>query len=327
MKFELPPKFRQTIQNVFKEDGDKFLFDLPNLVDEASHRWNLKDIQPVPNLSYNFVAFATRSERSGEAAQSKGSVILKIGVPNRELTSEMAALRLFDGKGAARLLNADEERGMFLMERVRPGEMLASLKIDDQATHIAADVMLNLWRPAPAEGTFIKLSDWFKGFEKLRARFDGGTGPLEKSLVEGAERAAAGFFSEDYAPMLIHGDLHHFNILSSGNNCTAGVMPAALRSGGMSPPGWLAIDPKGVIGPAAYEVGPLLINPWGDETKISQHTERRIAILAERLGFERERILKWGLAHAVLSAWWSLEEDGEWEFAMSCAEIFSKMKL
>ena len=319
MKLDLPTEFRQTIQNVFKRDGNKFLFDLPNLIDEAARRWNLKDIQLVPNLSYNFVAFAKRPSTlvsirpkctgysTSDSAQCE-KVVLKIGVPSRELTSEMAALRFFGGKGVVRLLEADEARGMFLMERVQPGEMLASLEDDERATHIAADVMLNIWRPAPEEGAFIELSDWFKGFEKLRARFEGGTGPLEKSLVERAERAVENFFAEDYVPMLIHGDLHHFNILSSGNI-------------------WLAIDPKGVIGPAAYEVGPLLINPWGDETKISQHTARRIAILSERLGSERERILEWGLAHAVLSAWWSLEENSEWEFAMSCAEIFSKTKL
>ena len=104
--------------------------------------------------------------------------------------------------------------------------------------------MLNLWRSAPTEGAFIQLSDWFKGFEKLRLRFEGGTGPLEETLVERAEHSVANFFGEDYVPMLIHGDLHHYNILLSKDS-------------------WLAIDPKGVIGPAAYEVGPLLMNPLG----------------------------------------------------------------
>ena len=58
----------------------------------------------------------------------------------------MAALKLFDGKGAVRLLEADEGRAMFLLERLQPGEMLATLSDDEQATHIAADVMLNLWK-------------------------------------------------------------------------------------------------------------------------------------------------------------------------------------
>ena len=231
----LPHEFITTIQNTFSDKGSSWLASLPDLIDAASRRWCLTNIQPVPNLSYNFVAFAARGQEN---------VVLKIGVPNRELTSEMSALHFFDGKGAVHLLEADEERGMFLLERLQPGAMLATLNDDDQATHIAADVMLNLWRPAPTEGAFIQLSDWFKGFEKLRLRFEGGTGPLEETLVERAEHSVVSFFGEDYAPMLIHGDLHHYNILSS-EHC------------------WMAIDPKGVIGPAAYEVGPLLMNPLG----------------------------------------------------------------
>ena len=219
----------------------------------------------------------------------------------------MSALRYFDGKGAVRLLEADEERVMFLLERLQPGHMLTTVNDDDQATQIAADVMLRLWRPAPTEGAFIPLSDWFKGLEKLHRRFEGGTGPLEKSLVERAEHSVANFFSEDYTSMLIHGDLHHFNILSSGNS-------------------WLAIDPKGVIGPAAYEVGPLLMNPLGflNRSDAVQITERRIDILSERLGFERERIREWGIAHAVLSAWWSLEDTMDWKYSMRCAEIIAQ---
>ena len=309
--------FIRTIQNAFGVDGRTWLVALPHLIDEASRRWCLTNVQPVPNLSYNFVAFAKRSSED---------VVLKIGVPNRELTGEMSALRFFDGKGAVRLLEADDECGVFLLERLQPGKMLTTVNDDDQATQIAADVMLRLWRPAPTEGAFIPLSDWFKGFEKLRRRFEGGTGPLERSLVERAEHSVANFFSEDYTSMLIHGDLHHFNILSSGNSCAAGVMPAALRLGGMMPPSWLAIDPKGVIGPAAYEVGPLLMNPLGflNRSDAIQITERRVNILSERLGFERERIREWGIAHAVLSAWWSLEDNMDWEYSMRCAEIIAQ---
>jgi streptomycin 6-kinase len=280
----LPQDVIATIQNTFGDRGCRFLNSLPDFIDEASRRWNITNIQAVPNLSYNFVASAKIWDQE---------VVLKIGVPGRELTSEMTALRLFNGGGSARFLEMDEAQGILLLERLRPGQMLVALEDDEQATHIAADVMLALWHPAPSNNALIQLSDWFKGLKRLRTRFDGGTGPLNKKMVERAEGVAREFFAEDYAPMLIHGDLHHFNILASGQ-------------------GWQAIDPKGVIGPAAYEVGPLLVNPWknlGKEGEILRLTERRIAILSERLGFERERVRDWGLAHAVLSAWWSLEDN------------------
>jgi streptomycin 6-kinase len=294
----LPQEFITTIQNAFGENGRPWLAALPDLIHEASRQWGLTNVQPVPNLSYNFVAFALNGTQD---------VVLKIGVPNRELTSEINALCTFNGKGTVRLLEADEKRAMFLLERLRPGEMLATLTDDNRATHIAADVMLNLWCPPPTKGAFIKLSDWFKGFEKLRHRYKGGTGPFEKGLVERAEHSVVNFFNEDYTPMLIHGDLHHYNILSSDR-------------------GWLAIDPKGMIGPAAYEVGPLLMNPLGflNQPDAMQIIKQRMSILSERLGFERERIREWGIAHAVLSAWWDLEDNMDWTYAMHCAEVIAK---
>jgi len=53
---------------------------------------------------------------------------------------------------------------------------------------------------------------------------------------------------------------------------------------------------------------------------------KRIDILHEHLGFERERILEWSLAHAVLSAWWSIEDDSGWEYAANFAEMLAGLK-
>jgi streptomycin 6-kinase len=93
----------------------------------------------------------------------------------------------------------------------------------------------------------------------------------------------------------LHGDLHHYNILASER----------------AP--WLAIDPQGVIGEPAYETGALLRNPlpqvyeWPD---FAERTARRVDVMAERLGVDRQRISGWGLAQAVLSAWWTMEDQG-----------------
>jgi streptomycin 6-kinase len=297
----LPGPFLRTIEQVFGQRGRDFLQALPDLVDEAARRWQLADVQPVSNLSYNYIAFA---DRLGE------SVVLKIGVPDRELLSEMTALCLFDGRAAVRLLDSDEEHSMFLLERLRPGDMLTTVEDDRQATEIAADLMRLLWRTQISGSRLIQLSDWFKGLEKLRRRFDGGTGPLAAHLVGRAESVARDFCTEDHSPTLLHGDLHHFNILSSKR-------------------GWLAIDPKGVVGPAAYEVGPFLINPWmvsGLQLDTPRLIRDRIAIFSERLGFEGSRLRDWGLSHAVLSAWWSLDGDEDWRPAMQCAEILAGMQ-
>ena len=55
--------------------------------------------------------------------------------------------------------------------------------------------------------------------------------------------------------------------------------------------------------------------------------QRRIDILHEQLGFERERIWEWGLAHAVLSAWWGMEDNTGWEYALAFAEMISALDI
>lgn len=298
-QFDLSSDFIKNIQNSFGEEGRLWLSALPDLIAEATRCWNLTEVQPVSNLSYNYVAFAQRNSED---------VVLKIGVPNRELTSEMAALRFFNGVGAVRLLEADEKSSSFLLERLMPGEMLSTLENDDQATQIAADSMLRLWRPAPSDTAFIRLSDWFKGLDNLRPAFDGGTGPFPGKLIEEVEELLPQLFAESRPPLLIHGDFHHFNILQSAR-------------------GWLVIDPKGVIGHPEYEAGPLLMNPMPDLLKQSNpkaRIERRIAILSERLGFSQHCLRDWGLCHAVLSTWWDMSPEGVGgDYSLACAKIIS----
>ncbi len=317
----LPPIFISNIQNTYREDGYAFLKALPDLILEASTRWDLTDVQPAPTLSYNFVAFARRGHEQA---------VLKMGVPNDEMKSEINALRLFNGEGACRLLDCDEEKSWMLLERLQPGVMLSTLEDDEEATNIAAEVMQKIWTPLesvsllanskrqtpaqkPASGLqrFIRLSGWFDGLKELRVMFNGGTGPLNEKLVERVEGSVKDFLAENHRPVLMHGDFHHYNILSSER-------------------GWLVIDPKGVVGPACYEVGPFLINPWGEFLSGRDYqamTKRRIDILHERLGFERKRIHEWGLAHAILSAWWSLEDNTGWEYAAAFAEMIADLDI
>jgi streptomycin 6-kinase len=326
----LPAEFVSNIQNTFRERGDAFLAALPESIAAASAKWGLSNIQPAPTLSYNFVAFAERASTSFHSAQRE--VVLKMGVPNNEMLSEMEALRLFNGEGACQLLDYDDEKYWMLLERLKPGAMLATLEDDEDATHIAAEVMQKLWRPvdvlessgsplarehtlsgtrAPALHKFIRLCDWFDRLKELRAMFNGGTGPIHERIVQRVERWVEEAFAENHHPVLMHGDFHHYNILSSER-------------------GWLVIDPKGVIGPAGYEVGPLLINPWGEllnGINYRQMTKRRIDILHEHLGFERERIHEWGVAHAVLSAWWSIDDNTGWEYAVAFAEMIADLDI
>jgi streptomycin 6-kinase len=187
--------------------------------------------------------------------------------------------------------------------------MLLDLTDDDEATRIAAQVMRALWRPAspaPQDAVFPTAARWASGLQRLRARFDGGTGPLPEEMVQHAEALLVELLASSGAPMLLHGDLHHENIL------------AAERAP------WLAIDPKGLIGEAEYEVGALMRNPLPRLLALPDVTAtlaRRFDILAETLGFDRQRMIAWSWAQAVLSAWWHIEDHGHgWEPTIALAE-------
>lgn len=294
--------FSRTIVELYGERGRLWLSELPILLDTLAASWALVVLSPFPNLTYNYVAPALQAD--GEP------VVLKVGVPNPELLTEIAALRFFDGRGCARLFTADETRGALLIERLMPGTALHALEPDDRIVLEAARVMQHIWRPAPEQHPFPTTADWGKGLVRLRCTFDGGSGPFPPALVDAAEWLYAELERSSADPVVLHGDLHQGNMLAAQR------MP------------WLAIDPKGVVGEPAYETGALLRNPppWCTPGELDRIMERRVYLLAEALGFERERIAGWGLAQAVLSAWWSYEDHGHgWEEAIACAAALRRL--
>lgn len=297
---KLPEPFVQSQLELYGDTGSAWLAGLPALIAECERRWLLTVQPPFAELSYNFVAPAMTADGV--------PVVLKLGVPNPELTSEIEALRLYDGRGICRLIHSDAGRGILVLERLQPGVMLSTLADDEQATAIAAKVMRQLWRPAPPDHPFPTTAKWAKGLERLRAEFGGGTGPFPAKLVEQAERLYSDLLASAAEPVLLHGDLHHFNILNAERQP------------------WLAIDPKGVVGEPAYEIGALLRNP-ADELVLNRRVQaRRVEQLAEALELDRARILGWGIAQAVLSAWWSYEDHGHgWEPMVELAQILGEV--
>ncbi len=296
---KLPPHFTKTVTNTFT-GGAEWLAQLPDLLAECERRWDLT-VRPSPfTLSYNYVAPATLANGT--------EIVLKLGVPRQELGTEIEALRLYAGRSCVRLLEADPEAGILLLERLCPGEMLTAVTDDDRATRIVAQVMQNLWQPLPVAHHFPSVADWANGITELRQEFGGGTGPFDKKLVETAESYFTALLASSGEAVLLHGDLHHYNILSAGS-------------------GWRAIDPKGLAGEPAYEVGALLRNPIGTifhEPELARITARRLDILAETLSMDRERLRQWSMAQAVLSAWWGYEDGGdpaEWQPTMHLAAL------
>jgi streptomycin 6-kinase len=296
--FHVPDNFARAMAEVHEAKGVAWVGRLPALVAECERRWSITVGPPFEPLSYNYVAPAVRADGT--------HAVLKVGFPCGELMSEIEALRLCDGRGTVRLIEFDREAGALLLERLEPGTPLASVTDDEEATAIAVQVMRQFWRPVPSGHPFRSLADWTAGLRRLRAQFGGGTGPFPAARVEEAEALFAELLGTMAAPVLLHGDLHHENIL------------AARRQP------WLAIDPKGIAGEPAYETSAFLLNRVPSGPEAGRVLTRRVDQLAEALEVDRARIRGWAIAQAVLSAWWSLEDHGHgWEPAIATAELLA----
>jgi len=280
--------------------GLAWLERLPSIIAGCAQRWALTVLPPFADLSYNYVAPAIR--------QDGAHVVLKAGVPHPELFWEIAALSWFDGQGIVRLLDADPKAGVLLLERLEPGTPLSDLDDDEEATRIAARLMRTLWKPAPAEHHFATLAGWAAGLAGLRTRFDGGCGPFPANLVDEAERLFEELIGSAGEQMLIHGDLHHGNILRSEREP------------------WLALDPKGVVGEPLWDAvyySRSLLSKAGEPKRVMA---RRLDHMAAELGFDRARMVAWGLAQSILTGWWSFEDHGRGhEPDVACAEMFEEM--
>lgn len=301
----IPEEFARAVVAFRGAEGETWLRKLPATIEACAARWSIEVGPPFLPLYYNYVAHAVRSDGT--------RLVLKLCFPDDEAPTEREAMRLFDGRGAARLFEADAEHSALLLERLEPGTKLSELcdTDDEGAISAAVSVMQNLLRPAPLVHEFPSVADWGKGFARHRARYEGTSGPLPPRLFDEAETLFRELNDSAGEPVLLHGDLHHGNII------------AARREP------WLAIDPKGIVGEAAYEVGALLRNPnerilsWPDLPRVMG---RRIRQLSEELGFERERVRGWGLSQAILSSIWSCEERDSPDFGVACAEAIAAAK-
>lgn len=204
-----------------------------------------------------------------------------------------AALRYFDGRGAVRLLRYDDSAQ--LMEYAS-GDALVTLVErgeDKKATYIIAQVIKQLHsvpQDASKDGLMM-LDGWFNALF-VRAVADKKVG--SRSIYVRGASLAEQLLADQQEIRVLHGDIHHYNIKHS-------------------PRGWLAFDPKGVVGERTYDCANALCNPVMPELV---HNETRLlhnaAILADTLEIALRRVLAFTYAYACLNAsWWTELSDRE----------------
>ena len=251
--------------------GAAWLDDLPRLVAACVDRWGLRLGDPYPGATVSFVAPAARDDGT--------AVVLKIQLPHRECEHEAAALAVWDGAGAVRLLDHDPTLGALVLERCTPGTHLAG-RDPEVALDVLVGLLPRLWHRA---GTpFRDAADEARAWAiELPARWERAGRPFERALLDAAVGTLAELVASPGPRVLVHQDLHADNVL------------AAEREP------WLVIDPKPLAGDRELGLAPIVRSyELGHSRAAVLH---RLDRLSAELGVDRGRARAWALAQTV--AW------------------------
>lgn len=273
------------------ENGVTWAREVPDTLVHWCYRWGITLSDELPILAMNLVLF-------GESAEV-GPVVIKTTPPHPEATAEIDTLRHHHDPAVVELLHAEPGVSIMVQRRVLPGTTLksaidAGVLTEEAAVDVAASMMRKFWIEPPAGATFIGLDYWFRALYNYRATYPRGGGPIPHDHVELAIRQADELLATQRETVMLHGDIHHYNILRDQDHS------------------WTLIDPKGLVGERGYDIGTWLLNPifFDRRPDVAEMTEYRLNRFSELLGIERRRLWQWAMAHAVLSDCWNVAGVG-----------------
>ncbi|WP_285418724.1 aminoglycoside phosphotransferase family protein [Pseudomonas sp. efr-133-TYG-5] len=216
--------------------------------------------------------------------QGATPAMLKVALDAEEKYGSLL-MTWWDGDGAARVLAHHGDA--LLLERAMGRRSLRHMALtgaDDTASRILCAALARLHAPRPTPPPpLVELGPWFAS---LREAASAQGGAYARSLY-----TAEALLAEPQDVVVLHGDMHHDNVLDFGSR------------------GWLAIDPKRVRGERGYDYANLICNPELPTASDPQRFHRQVEVIAEAARLERRRLLQWVLAFAGLSAAWFLEDD------------------
>lgn len=254
--------------------------------------WKLNEVQTLQETKTGSVYAAVSEEF--------GPVVVKHNSDPWDLEPEYEMLEYLDGCASCRVYGYDEKKGLLLEERILPGTPLAL----EPSLEKRIDGFCSVFhRIHPQVGWGKSYLDWLDGIVKYCQMYCAGT-ELEKKALR-AFYICVDLFGKYPSSHLLHGDLHHDNIL--------------LRRDGS----YAIIDPKGVTGPEILDTPRFLLNELSRGQEDETHIRRCIHLLSRALGFPEEDLGKAFYMETVLANLWHME-DGEpvrWE-ELTLAEKF-----
>lgn len=312
--------FEQNVINLYGKKGEAWLDELPKLVEQATSNLGFHDLKPIPNLSYNFVLSGFKENYP---------IILKMGLDYESLKREAFALKCFAGFGAIKVIS--ETSSLLLLERAVPGISLKyyfsvfhdthsaaiqknpgspqslTLLRDDDTVEIACNLIQKLHQvPIPKNHDLPHIKDWLSALDHHCCK--GYSNDELFNYLQKAIKLRNQLLETAGPDVLLHGDLHHDNILQHDEE-------------------WV-IDPKGVIGGAAFEAAAFIRNPTPDlleQNNANIIIQNRIAAFAVAFGISTERMANWSFIQAVLAWVWALEDKEDTQYWEKLVTIFESL--
>lgn len=240
-------------------------------------RWSLtSDGEPI----------ITHSSRLLPVIWQDKPAMLKVATDSSEREGALL-MKWWGGDGAARVY--EQEDDAVLLERAADKYSLLEMALhgeDDEASRIMVRTAARLHAPRPTPlHASPTLERWFRSLEPA-ARTHGGT-------FADCWKIASTLLAAPQQLSILHGDIHHRNILDFGDR------------------GWLAIDPKRIYGERGYDFANIFANEELPTTTDPKRLQRQLPIVSKEADIEPSRLLKWIAAYSGLSAAWFLEDDDQ----------------
>jgi streptomycin 6-kinase len=255
-------------------DADEWLAAVPDLISSVTGRWDL-----------HVTAVANRIDAFGmsiPARRDSDRMTLRIAYPDAFLADETAALRAWDGAGAVRVLEEDDN-GAQLRSSPSPGTALSLERNEMRALRMVADALRQLWI-TPPDGIQTLAAEVRTWGSSMPERFESVHEPFDEQLMRDAEVMFRSFGPSQMDAVLLHGDVRLDTFLLDGERA-------------------VAIDPKPLAGEPAFDVAALLRDGPGDLVRDPaagrQRLQGRLEQLTDLLDVRASRVRGWAFAVAI----------------------------
>ncbi|MDF2935996.1 MAG: aminoglycoside resistance protein [Paenibacillaceae bacterium] len=276
--YHFTPEEEKKIEERF---GRAFLDQMGERLNMCAGRWGLDGLELLPSFSGNCV-FTCESAGFGKA-------ILKLGPSGRERSTEALALQEYNGGRFCRLFAADPALGAILEERILPGIPLREEPSLAKRLSVYSGLVTGLHKEPADPGAYPTYLDWvtrIAGYMLGREEY------LElSSHMQKAEALCRTLWIVYPRQLLLHGDLHHDNIL--------------LNESGA----YRIIDPKGVVGDPVFDIPRFILNETEEEVTPDTYGRLNTVItsLAVQLDVPEAVIRQVFYIETAMSQCWNVE--------------------